>query len=45
MDLPVPDPELIGAYASNAVFIGGSLIAAPFAYLGDLVTYITGLLP
>ena len=45
MDLPVTDPELIGAYASNALFIAGSVIAAPFGMIGDLVTYVTGLLP
>jgi hypothetical protein len=45
MDLPVPDPELIGAYASNAIFIAGSVVAAPFALIGDLVTYVSSLLP
>ncbi|HIW90997.1 MAG TPA: hypothetical protein H9870_04965 [Candidatus Corynebacterium avicola] len=45
MDLPVFDPELIGAYASNALFITGSALSSPVGLIADLVAAASSLLP
>lgn len=45
MDLPVFDPELIGAYALNALFITGSVVVAPIGLIADLVAAAGSLLP
>lgn len=46
MDLPIAEAiETSGAYASNAIFIVGSLLSSPFGLIGDLGTAASSLLP
>ncbi|MEJ6548618.1 MULTISPECIES: hypothetical protein [unclassified Corynebacterium] len=46
MDLPIADAvETSGAYASNALFIAGSMLSSPFGLIGDLGAYLTSFLP
>lgn len=46
MDFPVLEAvELAGAYASNALFITGSVLSSPFGLIADLGVYLTSFLP
>lgn len=46
VDLPIAEAvETSGAYASNALFIAGSVLSSPFGLLGDLGSFLSSFLP
>ncbi|MDN5682211.1 MAG: hypothetical protein ACI38U_06615 [Corynebacterium sp.] len=46
MDLPIAEAvETSGAYASNALFIAGSVLSSPVGLIGDLGSFLSSFLP
>lgn len=46
VDLPIAEAvETSGAYASNALFIAGSVLSSPVGLIGDLGSFLSSFLP